>query len=141
MSEASNWPAGEPMAIAVGLVCCQGSYVIGERPAATALAGYWEFPGGKCRAGERPEECVARECREETGLEVRVVRLRQELTHAYPHGTVRLFFFDCQLVQDGGPRGEPRAVRAPFRWVPVAELSRYRFPEANRQVIRELSGG
>ena len=34
------------------------------------MAGYWEFPGGKCEPGESPAAATARECREEIGLEV-----------------------------------------------------------------------
>ena len=37
--------------------------------------GYWALPGGCQDLGETPAECARRECREETGLEVRVTRL------------------------------------------------------------------
>ena len=139
MSQLSYCPPGEPTVVAVGVVGHQGRYLIGQRPDDAALAGYWEFPGGKCRPGEPPEACVVRECREETGLEVRVLRLRQELTHVYSQDAVRLFFFDCALAASSPPGLEPPAPRPPFRWVRSAELNQYRFPEANAPVLRELT--
>ena len=61
--------------IAVAVVEHEGRVLIGQRPPGTALAGYWEFPGGKIGAGERAEEAARRECLEETGLITRTTDL------------------------------------------------------------------
>src|SRR4051795_367155 len=84
-----------PLEVGIALVGRSGSYLIRQRPPGTAMAGYWEFPGGKCEAGESAAAATARECREELGLDVIVGRLRREITHRYPHAWVRLHFFDC----------------------------------------------
>ncbi len=65
---------GPPIAVGIGLIARSGRYLVRQRPDGTAMAGYWEFPGGKCEPGEPPEAAVVRECREETGLDVRVRR-------------------------------------------------------------------
>ena len=48
----------EPTEIAVAVVEHAGRYLIGLRPAGEALAGYWEFPGGKVPQGELPGEAA-----------------------------------------------------------------------------------
>src|SRR5689334_16863117 len=84
--------AGRPTRVGIALVGRGGSYLIRRRPPGTAMAGYWEFPGGKCEPGESPEAATARECREEIGLGVVVGSLRREVTHRYPHAWVHLSY-------------------------------------------------
>ena len=56
---------------ACALVDADGRVLLAERPAGKAMAGLWEFPGGKVEAGERPEETLIRELKEELGIVVR----------------------------------------------------------------------
>lgn len=132
-----NQPAGAPVAevaVAIGLVRRGDCFLVGQRQTGMVLAGCAEFPGGKCLPGETLEECVVRECREETGLDVVVLGRRREVTHGYPHGRLHLTFFDCE------PRGaaEPKS---PFCWVPRQQLADLPFPEANQAVVAELVSG
>lgn len=46
-----------------------GRVMLAQRPAGKALAGKWEFPGGKVETGETPEQTIVRELREELGIE------------------------------------------------------------------------
>ena len=55
---------------AAALVDADGRVLICQRPAGKALAGLWEFPGGKVEAGETPEACLIRELDEELGIAV-----------------------------------------------------------------------
>lgn len=123
------------MTIGVAVVEHKGRFLVGIRPQGKPLAGYAEFPGGKCEAGETPERCAARECAEETGLAVRPVRLLERVTWDYPHGRVELHFWLCGLV---GPDDNPRS---PFRWTGREELATLRFPEANAGVKARLVDG
>lgn len=122
-----------PQPIAVAVVSHGGRVLIGRRPAGAALAGLWEFPGGKVHEGETPHDAAARECLEETGLAVRVAGLLAEVEHAYSHGLVRITFFAADPLDPAAPP------RKPFRWVPMGELHQYQFPEANREVVAGLS--
>ena len=58
------------LVVAVALVDADGRVLISERPAGKALAGLWEFPGGKIEPNERPEETLIRELAEEIGIVV-----------------------------------------------------------------------
>jgi len=126
-----------PTFVGIGLIRRGDHFLVRLRPEGSVYAGYWEFPGGKCEPGESPEETTARECYEETGLQVVVGCLRRTIEHHYPHGHVRLHFFDCrptdQLAEPGAATG--------CRWVRAGELETLRFPEANEPVLDELSRG
>ncbi len=121
--------------IAVAVVRQSGRVLIGLRPPGVPLAGFWEFPGGKVHGGEPPEVAAARECREETGLEIRIEGPCEEVVFPYQHGRLRIYFFLARLA------GESAAARAPFCWVPLSELAGYRFPPANQSVLHRLLKG
>jgi mutator protein MutT len=123
-----------PTPVAIAIVLHDGCYLVGRRGPDGPLAGYSEFPGGKCAAGETAAECAVRECLEETGLRVGVVRLRREVVHTYSYGPVHLHFFDCRLLAGT----DPHRVQPAFQWVPRAKLAELRFPEPNRQLLDEL---
>jgi 8-oxo-dGTP pyrophosphatase MutT (NUDIX family) len=58
--------------VAAGLVYREGRYLIARRNPGVHLAGFWEFPGGKCEPGETLEECLRRELFEELGIRIDV---------------------------------------------------------------------
>lgn len=120
--------------VAIAVVANNGCYLVGRRGPVGPLAGYFEFPGGKCHPGEPPEVCVVRECLEESGLAIEVIRLRRDILHTYPYGTVHLHFFDCRLVSEH----ESSRHRLGFAWVPGASLLNFNFPEPNRALVAEL---
>lgn len=118
--------------IAIAVVLHAGRVLIGRRAEGVPLAGYWEFPGGKVLPDETPLAAAVRECREETGLEVQVGALLEEVEHAYPHGQLRLFFYQAE------PANASQTPAAPFRWVAIGELSQYDFPPANATILEQL---
>ncbi len=121
-----------PVAIAIAVVEHQGKVLIGRRPPGVPLAGLWEFPGGKVLPGETPEEAAVRECREETGLEVRLTGAYPSWEHAYGYATLRLFAFKAE------PARAEATARPPFVWVPRQSLCEYPFPPANAELVRQL---
>ena len=70
-----------------------GAFLLARRPEGKVYAGWWEFPGGKIEAGEPPEAALARELREELGIDLRRAYPWITRVFAYPHGMVRLHFF------------------------------------------------
>lgn len=118
--------------IAIAVVELDGRFLIGQRPPGVALAGLWEFPGGKVEPGETAESAAVRECQEETGLVVEVVGQYPTIEHTYAHGGVLLHFFQCRPVDR---RVLPAAH---FQWIGRSELKDYAFPAANEAILRTL---
>jgi mutator protein MutT len=111
-----------------------GRLLVTRRLKGTHLAGLWEFPGGKCDAGETHEACLARELIEELGVTSSIGPEMLTVEHAYPERTVRLHFRTCAIG------GEPRPLLGQeIRWVERSELASLEFPEADRELIEMLS--
>jgi mutator protein MutT len=120
--------------VAAGLVFRGGKLLITLRHADAHLGGLWEFPGGKREPEERFEDCLARELREELGIEVTVGNLLESLDHEYPDRTVHLRFFRCVWRQH-----EPQPLGcAAFKWVTASELTAYTFPAADERLLEML---
>src|SRR6476620_2778989 len=81
--------------VSAGLVFRDGKLLITQRHADAHLGGLWEFPGGKRECNETFESCLARELREELGIEVMVGELIETVEHEYPEKRVRLKFYRC----------------------------------------------
>jgi mutator protein MutT len=127
--------AGPRVEVAIAVVEDQGRFLIGQRQAGGTLPGYWEFPGGKIEAGETREDAAVRECREETGLSIRVTGAFPTIDYDYAHARLRLHFIACALSEANAP------LPARFRWVERAALRDYEFPPANASVLALLERG
>jgi 8-oxo-dGTP diphosphatase len=100
-----------------------------------ADAGAWEFPGGKVETGERHEDALAREIREELGIEVAVGALvdRSEV----PVGD-RLIDLACYLADPVGELPTSSTDHDELRWVPLAELGALRWSAPDLPAVRRL---
>lgn len=126
-----------PVAIEVAAAILRrgSSILIAQRHKHDHLANFWEFPGGKREPGETFEQCLKRELQEELGIDVRVGRLVHDVTHTYPERTVRLCFFECEMLA-----GEPKPIDCQdCRWVLASELRLYKFPPADDELIKLLA--
>ena len=120
--------------VAIAVVTRGARILICQRKLEDTFGGLWEFPGGKCEAGEQLEQCLARELMEELGIEARVVRKLTEIRHEYPHTLLTLHPYLCELSS-----GEPQPIESQrVKWVKSQELGRFRFPPANKALLNEL---
>ncbi len=120
--------------VAAGLVFREGKLLITQRYPEGHLGGLWEFPGGKRETNETFEACLARELREELGIEVAVGQLVESLTHAYPEKTVCLRFYCCRWLKH-----EPRPLGClDFKWVTPEALAGHAFPAADARLLGKL---
>lgn len=96
----------------------EGSIFCAKRGSGKALAGLWEFPGGKLEEGETAEEALVREMEEEFSCRIQVKEELLTIRHPYDFGTVELTTILSELYE-----GEPRlSEHTEMRWVKISEL-------------------
>lgn len=126
------------MIVVAGILRREGRVLICQRGAGR-FAGMWEFPGGKCEAGESEKEALVRELREELGIESEVGRLFARVRHSYPEsGEIEIAFYEIAAFQ-----GEPREIAAPplfaaLVWADTSQLESYDFLPADLPILDRL---
>jgi mutator protein MutT len=122
--------------VAAAIEDARGHILIAQRPPGKHMAGAWEFPGGKLESGEAPLEALARELREELGIEIgsgphRPVR---RISHAYPDRDVLI---DVWRVREfvGTPRGLDAQALC---WCTPDELERAELLPADKPIVAAL---
>lgn len=120
--------------VAAAILIREARVLIGSRRAGARRAGLWEFPGGKIRAGETPEQCLRREIREELDIDIAVGEFFGESVYAYPDQTVRLLAYLSRLIGGSMVLND----HAEIAWVDAGELDRYRFCPADLALVGML---
>ena len=121
---------------ACALVDADGRVLIAQRPAGKAMAGLWEFPGGKIEPGEPPEQSLVRELKEELGIVVNVACLAPLTfaSHAYPDFHLLMPLYICRRWE-----GTVRALEGQkITWVRPNRLRDYPMPPADEPLISHL---
>jgi mutator protein MutT len=111
-----------------------GQFLVTRRQPGVHLAGAWEFPGGKCDAGESLSACMARELREELAIEAAIGLEVLTTKHDYADRRVELHFFRCESADEPSP-----VLGQEMRWVGRHELGQLEFPPADAELIRILT--
>ncbi len=118
---------------ACALIDSDGRVLLTQRPEGKALAGLWEFPGGKVESGETPEEALLRELEEELGVRTKVACLAPLTfaSHSYDEFHLLMPLFVCRRYE-GVPEGrEGQAIR----WVRPKQMRDYPMPPADEPLI------
>ncbi|MBQ8352017.1 MAG: NUDIX domain-containing protein [Clostridia bacterium] len=109
-------------------------FLICQRPADKARALLWEFVGGKVEPGETRPVALARECREELGVEIEVGEVFDDVLHVYNDMTVHLTVYEAQIVA-GAPQ---RLEHNDLRWITPAEIPNYEFCQADQVILEKI---
>jgi len=124
------------LVVAAALVRADGHVLLQQRPAGKAMAGLWEFPGGKVEPGERSEAALARELAEELGIAVDERALAPAAFASAELGErhLLLLLYLCRAWE-----GEPRALdAADLKWVRPAEMRILPMPPADVPLVDAL---
>jgi 8-oxo-dGTP diphosphatase len=122
------------LVVAAALYDARGRVLIAQRPQGKHQAGRWEFPGGKVAPGESEAAALARELREELGIEVTASRPFMRLEHSYADRSVELSMWIVERFA-GAPRSLDGQV---LRWVAPADLGQADLLEADRPFVEAL---
>ena len=124
------------LVVAAALVDADDRVLIAQRPQGKALAGLWEFPGGKLDADERPEDALIRELREELGIVIKPACLAPLTfaSHAYEDFHLLMPLYVCRRWEGFVQSLEGQALK----WVRAKELRDYPMPPADAPLIPHL---
>jgi 8-oxo-dGTP diphosphatase len=125
---------GSRLVVAAAVIQRGGRYLVTRRQTGVHLEGFWEFPGGKCEAGEALDTCLIRELREELAVDASVGDEIFSVEHAYDDRIVELHFLRCTI--DAEPAAQ---LGQQVQWVDRDELARLAFPPADAELIARLT--
>ena len=121
---------------AAALIDSDGRVLICQRPPGKQLAGLWEFPGGKVELGERPEQALIRELKEELDIDVKESCLAPFVfaSHAYDSFHLLMPLYLCRRWEGVVAAREHDALA----WVKPNKLSDYPMPPADEPLVAWL---
>ncbi|MEL7128719.1 MAG: 8-oxo-dGTP diphosphatase MutT [Pseudomonadota bacterium] len=127
------------LVVAAALFDQAGRVLLAKRPEGKAMAGLWEFPGGKIDPGETPEAALVRELAEELGVGVEEQNLKPITFASFCYPTFHLLM---PLYACSGWSGTPIAKEGQaLTWADVQDLSNYEAPAADIPLFEFLKSG
>lgn len=128
------FPNARVLVVVAGiLIDADGRILLAQRPKGKAMAGLWEFPGGKIEQGETPEYALIREFKDELGI-ITCTDCLQPLTfasHAYDDFHLLMPVFACRKW-----RGDPQGLEGQqLAWARLNQLNDYPMPPADKPLI------
>lgn len=124
------------LVVAAALIDTDGRVLIAQRPEGKALAGLWEFPGGKIEPGERPEQALIRELHEELGIDVNAACLAPFVFTSHAYESFHLLMPLYLLRRWSGT--VQRREHAALKWVKPDQLRDYPMPPADEPLVAWL---
>jgi 8-oxo-dGTP diphosphatase len=125
----------KPLKVLAAILRRDGRLLIAKRKKGERFGGHWEFPGGKLEPGENPEECLAREMREEFGMEARVGGFLGSIRYSSSSLSIELSAYAVVHIS-----GDFRLYdHDEIRWVTPEDCENYPLTEPDRVLLRELA--
>jgi 8-oxo-dGTP diphosphatase len=127
------------LTVVAALMECEGKILVCQRRRGGAFGLMWEFPGGKREPDETPEEALARELREELGVDARIGAEAYRTRHHYAEMSepIELIFFAASV----SPAQVRNLVFEQIQWRSPQSLPELNFLPADRELIEKLANG
>ena len=119
------------------LIDWQGKVLISLRPENKILPSFWEFPGGKIKNNESPDDTIIREIKEELSLDINKKSLKPLSfnTYTYDEFHAIIFFYICRSW-----KGTPISKKnQKILWVEIDKLKKYKFLAGSNKFVLELN--
>ncbi|MFF3918327.1 (deoxy)nucleoside triphosphate pyrophosphohydrolase [Streptomyces sp. NPDC001852] len=122
--------------VVVGAALLDGGRLLAARRSAPAdLAGRWELPGGKVEPGERPEDALVRELREELGIEAEAV---ERVPGQWPLRTPYVLQVWTARLRPGSPAPRPLEDHDELRWLTPDQIWQVDWLDQDVPAVREV---
>lgn len=109
-----------------------GKFLMAKRREDDSMGGFWEFPGGGVDGGETPDQCMARELREE--LDVTATPIELFDASVCGDGKLVVLFYRCEI------EGEPKPLDCEeLRWVRAEDMLEYKLLPGDEAIARRLA--
>lgn len=119
--------------VVAGFLERDGKVLLVKRPSHKKRGGLWEFPGGKIEEGESPEEALARELKEELGIEIIQSTPIAQLRYSYPDEEIELNLLKGEFL------GKPIPNEAEeLAWIPIETLENINLCPADKELVKIL---
>ncbi len=119
------------MHVACAIIERNGLVLAAQRSAVMSMPLKWEFPGGKIKPNESPEQCLCRELAEELDIRITIKQPLAPSSHEYPLVTVTLYPFICSIAGGKIRLNEHAAIT----WLPSGALFALDWAEADLPVL------
>ncbi|MHB8423066.1 MAG: (deoxy)nucleoside triphosphate pyrophosphohydrolase [Leptospirales bacterium] len=121
--------------VSCAVIVHNGKVLAAQRAGTGEFSGKWEFPGGKIKLPETPEETLVRELQEELEVSVVVDRPLTVVVHRYPDREVTLYPFLARIRQ-----GTPTLrVHSRILWIDPARFSDLDWLEGDFPILEEVT--
>ena len=121
--------------VTAAIIYNDGRILICQRPENKACGLLWEFPGGKIEPNETPEECIARECKEELNIGLTDIQYFCDTEYEYPDKIIRISFFKTKA---NDPEKMEVKEHNDVAWITVADLGSYEFCPTDAKMLKML---
>jgi len=120
--------------VVAAVISKDGQFLCAQRSNTKYLAYKWEFPGGKVELGERLEEALIREIKEELDCSISIKNHLLTTEHNYDFGTVKIDAFLCELIDELPQCLEHNEVC----WLDTDALDKLNWAEADLPIVNAL---
>ena len=121
----------------VALIDWQGKVLISLRSDNKILPNFWEFPGGKIKTNESPDDAIVREIKEELSLDINKKSLKPSVfnTYTYDEFHAIIFFYICRSWK-GTPLSK---TNQKILWIEIDKLKKYQLLPGSNKFVLELN--